>query len=150
MSNTGDLTSNNPLNPLIEAASRGPGQLPAYPLITPEHVVPAVKWLVHQIEKKMARIESALAAGKEKSEKSWSAIMVPLEGVAVHKSVYFASGWANYRTARKGSLRQSPPARILEELEKDYALMAPMFFREIPRWDQILKTIEDFEREFNA
>lgn len=85
MSNTGDLTSNNPLNPLIEAASRGPGQLPAYPLITPEHVVPAVKWLVRQVEEKMASVESALAAGKErseKSEKSWSAIMVPLEGVA--------------------------------------------------------------------
>ena len=73
-----------------------------------------------------------------------------LDRVAVHKSVYFASGWASYGTARKGSLKLSPPARILEELEKDYALMAPMFFREIPRWEQILKTIEDFEREFNA
>jgi len=38
----------------------------------------------------------------------------------------------------------------LEELEKDYVLMKPMFFREIPEWKLILKTITEFEREFNA
>lgn len=73
-----------------------------------------------------------------------------LERVAIHKSVYFASGWASYGTARKGTLKLSPPARIIAELEKDYALMEPMFFREIPEWKLILKTIDEFEREFNA
>jgi hypothetical protein len=70
--------------------------------------------------------------------------------VAIHKSVYFASGWASYGTARKGTLKLSPPERIVEELEKDYALMGPMFFREIPEWKLILKTIDEFEREFNT
>ena len=69
--------------------------------------------------------------------------------VANHKSLYFASNWANYGTARKGTLKLLPPDRILKELEKDYALMNAMFFREIPDWELILKTIEEFEKEFN-
>lgn len=74
---------------------------------------------------------------------------VLLERVAIHKSIYFASKWANYETARKGTLKLFPPTRILKELERDYVLMEAMFFREIPDWDLILKTIENFEKEFN-
>jgi hypothetical protein len=72
-----------------------------------------------------------------------------LDRVAIHKSIYFSSSWANYGTARKGTLKLTPPIRLLEELEKDYFLMKDMFFREIPEWRFILKTIEDFEIEFN-
>jgi hypothetical protein len=72
-----------------------------------------------------------------------------LERVAIHKSIYFASGWANFGTARKGTLILVPPARIIEELEKDYALMEPMFFREIPEWKVILEAISQFEQKFN-
>ena len=72
-----------------------------------------------------------------------------LERVAIHKSIYFASSWANYGTARKLTLKLFPPVRILNELEKDYAQMEAMFFREIPDWELILKEIETFEKEFN-
>jgi hypothetical protein len=72
-----------------------------------------------------------------------------LDRVATHKGIYFASSWANYGTARKTTLKLSPPARILEELEKDYAQMKAMFFRDIPDWKLVLETIEKFEREFN-
>jgi len=72
-----------------------------------------------------------------------------LERVATHKSIYFASSWANYGTARKHTLKLFPPPRILKELEKDYVLMGAMFFRQIPEWELILKTIENFEKEFN-
>ncbi|MBS4169774.1 hypothetical protein NEOC95_000492 [Neochlamydia sp. AcF95] len=72
-----------------------------------------------------------------------------LERVAIHKSIYFASSWANYGTARKRTLKLFPPPRILKELEKDYVLMKSMFFREIPDWELILKTIDTFEKEFN-
>jgi hypothetical protein len=73
-----------------------------------------------------------------------------LERVAKHKSFYFASTWANYGKARKGSLKLCPPNRILKELEKDYVLMKAMFFRETPQWKVILKTIEEFEKSFNT
>jgi len=73
-----------------------------------------------------------------------------LERVATHKSIYFASGWANYGTARKGTLKLSPLERVMKDLEKDYALMEAMFFRKRPEWMEILKAVRAFEKEFNA
>jgi len=73
-----------------------------------------------------------------------------LDRVAKHKSIYFASSWANYATAQKKTLKLSPPERLLKDLEKDYALMEPMFFREIPEWQMILNTIQEFEKEFKS
>lgn len=73
-----------------------------------------------------------------------------LERVATHKSIYFASSWANYETARQATLKLFPPPRVLKELEKDYVLMKSMFFREIFDWELILETIKNFEKEFNG
>ena len=79
MDNSSEL---NLKNPLIEAASRGPGQLPAYSRIAPDHVVPAVKWLVQQTEVRMAALVKNLEGISNSPEsKSWEAIMVPLEAV---------------------------------------------------------------------
>lgn len=72
-----------------------------------------------------------------------------LERVANHKSIYFASSWASYGTARKKTLKLLPSVRISKELERDYTLMKAMFFREVPNWEFILNTIEKFEKEFN-
>jgi hypothetical protein len=72
-----------------------------------------------------------------------------LERVATHKSIYFSSAWANYSTARKGSLKLSPPSILFEDLEKDFSLMKDMFFGNVPEWGAILKVIRDFETEFN-
>jgi predicted nucleotidyltransferase component of viral defense system len=73
-----------------------------------------------------------------------------LERVANHNNIYFASTWARYETARKGTLKLSPIKRVLNELAKDYREMSAMFYRtEHPDWDLILKTITEFEREFN-
>ena len=38
----------------------------------------------------------------------------------------------------------------VKDLKKDYGLMKDMFFGEIPDWDLILKTIKEFETEFNS
>ena len=73
-----------------------------------------------------------------------------LERVANHKSIYFASSWANYGAAKKGTLKLVPPFHVLKELQKDYGLMGSMIFREIPAWELILKTIGQFEEEFNC
>jgi len=72
-----------------------------------------------------------------------------LERVANHKNIYFASSWASYGTARKKTLKLLPSVRISKELERDYTLMKAMFFREVPNWEFILNTIEQFENEFN-
>lgn len=73
-----------------------------------------------------------------------------LERVAIHKSIYFPSSWANYGAARKGTLKLFPLDRVFKDLERDYALMGSMFFREFPDWGLILKTIRDFETELNS
>ena len=74
-----------------------------------------------------------------------------LERVAKHNSIYFASSWASYETAQKGTLKLSPLNRVLEELAQDYEQMKAMFYRsERPKWELILKTIEEFESEFNT
>lgn len=73
-----------------------------------------------------------------------------LERVANHKKVYFASSWANYDSARKGSLKLMPLKRIIPDLERDFSQMAPMFFAETPKWNTILKVIAEFEIEFNS
>ena len=72
-----------------------------------------------------------------------------VERVAVHKSIYFASAWANYETARKGSLKLSPPQRIVAELKRDFGLMKDMFFGPVPDWNDVLNAIEKFEADFN-
>jgi len=72
-----------------------------------------------------------------------------LERVAVHKGIYFASAWASYETARKGSLRLSPPQRIVADLKRDYGLMKDMFFGPVPEWSDVLNAIEKFEADFN-
>lgn len=72
-----------------------------------------------------------------------------LERVANHKNIYFASSWANYRTARKGTLKLIPPPHVLKELQNDYRLMQPMLFREVHSLELILKTVKEFESEFN-
>ena len=74
-----------------------------------------------------------------------------LERVAKHNSIYFAANWASYETARKGTLKLSPLARVLEGLKRDYEQMEAMFYRSArPEWELILKTIAEFEREFNG
>jgi len=72
-----------------------------------------------------------------------------LKRVAIHKSIYFASAWASYVTARKGSLKLSPPLIMLDGLERDFDLMKDMFFGSVPEWSEILRVIRDFEKEFN-
>jgi hypothetical protein len=70
--------------------------------------------------------------------------------VAKHNEIYFAASWAKYETARQGSLKLSPLARVIEALEKDYERMESMFYRiKRPEWGLIVKTIKEFEREFN-
>jgi hypothetical protein len=73
-----------------------------------------------------------------------------LDRVAIHKSIYFASAWANYGAAKKGSLSLSPPPSFLNDLERDFGLMKDMFFGSVPEWNAILKVIRDFEIEFNS
>lgn len=73
-----------------------------------------------------------------------------LERVVAHKLVFFRSGWAHYETAKPGSLRLIPTAERREEWQKDYQRMGEMLFHEPRPFDEILASIEAFERTFNT
>jgi len=73
-----------------------------------------------------------------------------LERVRVHKSRFFGSSWANYETARPGSLRLVPPAARLTELRRDCLAMEPMFLSVSPKFEDLLGTLRDAEQILNT
>jgi len=72
-----------------------------------------------------------------------------LEKVAAHKNIYFKTAWANYLTAKKGSLKLIPKEKVMKAMEADYKAMSEMFAGAVPSWGEIVKSIEVFEIEFN-
>ncbi len=72
-----------------------------------------------------------------------------LEKVAAHKNIYFKAAWAQYLTAKKGSLRLVPEEKVMKAMEADYKAMRDMFAGDVPSWDTIIKLISAFEKDFN-
>lgn len=72
-----------------------------------------------------------------------------LAAVARHKALFFDSAWANYASAKQGSLRLSPPAERRQELRRDFETMRPMFLGTPPDFDSMLATIAAAERTIN-
>ena len=73
-----------------------------------------------------------------------------LERVRLHKSRFFASSWANYDSAKPGTLRLSPhPARV-GELARDYEKMEPMFLKTPPGFDEVMTTLSEAEKALNG
>lgn len=70
--------------------------------------------------------------------------------VAEHKNAFFRSSRANYQSALPGTLRLSPPAKRIAELQRDYTDMLPMFFGSPPSFDWILEQIARLEEEVNS
>ncbi len=73
-----------------------------------------------------------------------------LERVRQHKQRFFASAWASYETAARGSLRLAPPEPRVDELRRDYRAMEPMFLTNPVRFDDLLATLREAEDELNG
>lgn len=56
---------------------------------------------------------------------------------------------AHYETAIPGTLRIVPNAKLHRALDKDYKQMERMLFGEIPSFDSILSSLEEFESKLN-
>ena len=71
--------------------------------------------------------------------------------VAAHRQIFFRLNWVDYATLRPGTLRLVPPADHRAAWQQDYEEMAEaMFYGDRPTFDQILRTVSTFERQFNA
>jgi nucleotidyltransferase AbiEii toxin of type IV toxin-antitoxin system len=69
--------------------------------------------------------------------------------VADWKSRFFPPGWAHYETAKPGSFHLVPPGFRLNELERDYREMRPMFLKEPPKFESIVSELSDLEKKIN-
>lgn len=72
-----------------------------------------------------------------------------LAAVVQHKQTFFRSAWANYQTAKRGTLRLLPPEQRRSDLAKDLASMREMFFNQPPELDHVLKILGDWQSTFN-
>jgi len=73
------------------------------------------------------------------------------ERVATHRRMFFAYTWVDYSTLRPGSLRILPPKDQADGWRADYGAMRDeMFFGEVPKFDEILAVVGDFEKRFNS
>lgn len=70
--------------------------------------------------------------------------------VAEHREIFFRFGWVDYSTHKPGTFRLVPPEHHLAHWRNDYeAMLGPMFFGEVPDFDEILHAVGEFEQQFN-
>lgn len=73
-----------------------------------------------------------------------------LAQVAKHKTAFFRSGWASYRTAKPGTLKLVPDEKRTKSLRLDYNKMQPMIFDQpIPTFDAIIEKLRRLEESIN-
>ena len=71
--------------------------------------------------------------------------------VAEHREIFFRYAWVDYSTHKPGTFRLTPPTDHLANWRSDYqAMLGPMFFGEVPDFDEIMEAASEFEKTFNA
>ncbi len=67
-----------------------------------------------------------------------------------HRAAFFSHSWMDYSKLVPGALHIVPPPDQMTEWRQDYeAMRQQMFFGDVPTFDEIIKVVGDFEREFN-
>jgi len=72
-----------------------------------------------------------------------------LQSVAYFKDRFYPSAGARYDLAKPGTLRLVPGKTQQKALKDDYAGMQAMFFRDPPKWDDIIRELQDLENRIN-
>jgi hypothetical protein len=75
--------------------------------------------------------------------------MTLLSQVVRHKETFYASSWARYDLACRGSLRLLLPAGRIPGLERDYRNMGVMIFGDQPPFETITEALAALEEEIN-
>ena len=74
-----------------------------------------------------------------------------LHRIVAHRQVFFRYRWVDYSTMRPGRLRLIPEEAELPAWKSDYESMAQeMFHGDVPKFEQVLKVIGDFQTRLNA
>ncbi|VAW55439.1 hypothetical protein MNBD_GAMMA07-628 [hydrothermal vent metagenome] len=72
-----------------------------------------------------------------------------LKKVIDFKANFYPQGWANYKGAAEGKIKLVPESYMQKKLESDYEQMKEMIFGAPPSFDEIMKTISEFEQRLN-
>ena len=74
----------------------------------------------------------------------------PFTRVAEHREIFFRYSWVDYTTHRAGTFRLVPREHQIDDCRKDYdAMPGPMFFGDVPTFDEVLNVVRAFEESFN-
>jgi len=73
-----------------------------------------------------------------------------LSEVVSFKARFYPSGWANYGSAVKGTLKLVPGGEMLKKLKTDYGQMREMIFGNYPDFDSVIGKLTKFEGDFNS
>ena len=73
-----------------------------------------------------------------------------LKTVVDFKMKFYPRAWAKYQEAIPGTIKLVPPEFRLDVLAEDYANMHDMLYGDIPSFEEVMKVIQNLEREINA
>lgn len=73
-----------------------------------------------------------------------------LERVVEFKKKFYPVSWANYDSAKIGTLKLIPPEYRIKELEEDYKAMGSMIFDKYLEFEQIIEILIKLEDEINS
>ena len=68
-----------------------------------------------------------------------------LEQVAEFKRKFYPRNWARYELARMDSIKRMPAEHSIERLEADYGVMRAMIYGDYPKFDDVLKRLQELE-----
>ena len=72
-----------------------------------------------------------------------------LKKVTEFKMKFYPRKWARYEDALNGRLKLVPREFRFSEIEKDYKAMAEMIYGEYPNFEEIIKVLQELEKEIN-
>ena len=72
-----------------------------------------------------------------------------LEKVVQFKQKFYPRKWAKYEEATIKAIRLMPDEYRLEEIREDYKNMSEMFFRDYPRFEEVMHKIAELEKEIH-
>ncbi len=74
-----------------------------------------------------------------------------LEKVIVHKNLFFRSAWANFDTAKPGTIRLVPSVERHSALKADYrAMQESMIFGDFYSFEELMGILAEIEAKLNA
>jgi predicted nucleotidyltransferase component of viral defense system len=73
-----------------------------------------------------------------------------LKDVTAFKKKFYYARWANYDSAKPGSMVLSPPDHIMKALSEDYKQMHEMIYGDYPDFSELMDVIKRLEFEINS